>query len=158
MKRFLLLAMVMLSVFLMGASEKDNIYATSGSILTSSGDGLTWNNLGATSLTSNSTIRLSEGQMQMLTFSGTANAAEAQKRYVSVWIIDQDDNVPLSKSILYEKTMLFTDRTPDEIRADIPLLKLLEKHNEVREILKDKEGKPLKKIRLRDVQIRILSW
>ncbi len=83
---------------------------------------------------------------------------EVQKRYMSVWIIDQDENVPLDKSILHERSMVFTDKTPDEIRAGIALLDLLDAHNKVRAGLKDKEGKILKKIRLRDLQIVIKNW
>ncbi len=87
-----------------------------------------------------------------------AQAAEPQKRYISVWVIDQDENVPLDRSILYEKAMFFTDKTPDEIRADIPLANLLKKHNEYRITLKGKDDKILKPVRLRDIQIVIKNW
>ncbi len=161
MKKILIVLAVVFACFLMGASQ-DNLMVMDGTVLTSTGDqGVTW----STGTTGISTLAVTDASSYIyvdtaktLTWVPSANAAEPGKRYVSVWVIDQDENIPLDHSILYEQKMWFTDRTPDEIRAGIPLLLLVDKHNIYRETLKDKEGKPLKKVRLRDISIVIRNW
>ncbi len=148
MKKWFVVLIAVLCWPILWAGNSDNIMVTSGSVLTSTADTtMTWANPGITL----STSRVPSGQIVYA-------KDEILKRYISIWIIDQDENVPLDKSILYEKAMVFTDKTADEIRAGIPLLNLLETHNQKRLLLKDKEDKPLKKIRLRDLQIVIKTW
>jgi hypothetical protein len=155
--RMLLFALLAFCVFMVGASPQDNLTVTDGSYLVSTGDqAIAWST--ATTTLAVNDIMLASGGTGKYTLIAQANAADPGKRYISIWIIDQDENIPLNKSVLYEEKMIFTDKTPDEIRAGIPLLQLLEKHNVYRETLKDKEGKALKKIRLRDVQIVIRNW
>ncbi len=159
MKKWIVVLMMVFALALIGGSEGDNIRVVSGSILTSSGDqGTVWSTptLGATVTGPTSNAMFIGPGMKITTL--YASDKDTEKRYVSIWIIDQDENVPLDKSVLYEKAMVFTDKTPDELRAGIPLLSLLEKHNKVREGLKNKEDKPLKKIRLRDLQVIIRNW
>lgn len=151
MKRLILLAMVFLAAFMLGAKEESNTLVTSGTYLTSTGDTAKWE-----PFTAMPAIYLGSGTGSITITQ--SEAAEVARRYVSIWIIDQDENVPLEKSLIYEKTMLWTDKTPDELRADIPLNALLEKHNKLRETLKNKEDKPLKRIRLRDLQVIIRNW
>lgn len=158
MKKWVVALIVVLCWPILWAGNEDNLTFISGSVLTSTGDSegvftiptatqnILFANPAVTTWTSTSTNLVAIAKEEIL------------KRYISAWIIDQDENVPLEKSLIYEKTMLFTDKTPDEIRAGIPLLDLLDAHNKVRLGMKDKEGKTLKKIRLRDLQIVIKNW
>jgi hypothetical protein len=157
MKKAIVVFMALLLWPALFAGNSENISVTSGNVLTSSGDSATTWTTNASTFTSALALG-GAASARLATYTFVAEAAEPGKRYVSIWIIDQDETVPLENSILYEKPMVFTDKTPDEIRAGIPLLSLLETHNKFRETLKDKDGKVLKKIRLRDLQIIIRNW
>ncbi len=158
MKKLQKLLVVLIAVLcwpILWAGNSDNLVVTSGSVLTSTADhAMAWTNTGITLSTTTVSDHLAFYPKGQIVYAKD----ETLKRYISVWIIDQDENVPLSQSILYEKSMIFTDKTPDEIRAGIPLLELLEAHNKTRLQLKNKEDKSLKKIRLRDLQIVIKNW
>ncbi len=141
-------------VMLIGANLKDNVTVVgSDTILTTAEGNAAW------TTGTNTNIPLYYGTPGVYIRPGEAEAQDrSDKRYVSVWVLDQDENVPLDKSILYEKVMFFADKTKDEIKADIPLTKLLDKHNDYRVTLKDKNDKPLKKVRLRDISVVIRNW
>ena len=155
MKKWIVAFVVVAMWPILWAGTSDNLLVTSGTVYTSTGDMTGSWTLGSTAvLRASSPVTFAGGNFNVRSYADE----NPGKRYVSVWIIDQDVDVPLDKSLLYEERMIFTDRNADEIQAGIPLLKILADHNRVREGLKNKDGKPLKKIRLRDLQIVIRNW
>jgi hypothetical protein len=62
------------------------------------------------------------------------------KRYVQVFVVDPDPNVNLKESVLYKSEPFFTNETDMEIRHNLNLLTLLEKHNKKRVLMKDKQA------------------
>lgn len=62
------------------------------------------------------------------------------KRYVQVFVVDPDSNVPIKDSILYKSEQFFTDETDMEIRHGLNLTNLLDRHNSKRIKMRNKDA------------------
>jgi hypothetical protein len=105
------------------------------------------------------------------TLGGTANAVfyrseegTGGKRYVQIFIMDPDPQVPLKDSILYMSQPFLTDETDQELRAGLSVLKLIESHNKKRVTMKDKEQSKkfgrdiyLEPVKLRDIRLVVTT-
>lgn len=89
----------------------------------------------------------------------------SNRRIVQVFIADPNDNVPLEKSILHqdEKPHL-TDLTDQELFFEIDIKNALDKHNEYRVTLTDKEASKgknndvkLEKAKIRDLKMTVVT-
>lgn len=92
------------------------------------------------------------------------NADMSNRRIVQVYIADPNENVPLEKSLLFqdEKPHL-TDLTDQELFFEIDIKNILEKHNEYRVTVKDKESSEgknndvlLEKAKIRDLKMTVV--
>ncbi|MHA1371333.1 MAG: hypothetical protein ACTSRA_16645 [Promethearchaeota archaeon] len=85
--------------------------------------------------------------------------AEGKKRFVRVFIVDPDENVPVEDSLLYSSDEMMTDLNDMELYYEIDMKTILEEHNEKRVKMKDKEAsnKFGKDIFLEPVKIRDLT-
>lgn len=81
------------------------------------------------------------------------------KRYVQVFIVDPDDNVPIEQSVLYKSEPFFTDKTNRELWFDVEVKEILERHNKLRKSLIDKKAsrKYGKDIHLEEARIKDLK-
>ncbi len=73
------------------------------------------------------------------------------RRIVQIYVVDPDEAVPVDKALLYQDGPRLTDATDDELRYELNLPALLEKHN----VRRDELG--LEPARIRDVKIEIVT-
>ena len=86
------------------------------------------------------------------------------RRLVKVIIVDPNENVPLDKAVLYMGDEQLTDLTDTEIFYDLNIKELLNKHNEFRTNIIDKDASKsrdkdvyLEEIRIRDLKMVVLA-
>lgn len=103
---------------------------------------LTWNNNAITTLTYNQETPMSN------------------RRIVQVFIVDPNENIPLDKSLLYQsEEPFFTDLTDQELFFEIDIKGILDKHNEYRVTVTDKDKSSrdnqikLEKAKIRDLKM-----
>jgi hypothetical protein len=73
------------------------------------------------------------------------------RRIVQIYVVDPDEAVPVDKALLHHDGPRLTDATDDELRYELNLPALLEKHNAYRAELE------LEPARIRDVKIEIVT-
>jgi hypothetical protein len=87
--------------------------------------------------------------------------AKSTRRLVKVIIIDTDENVPLTKCVLYSGDEKLTDATDQELFFEIDIKNILDKHNEYRVTLKDKSVKErvenLEPVKIRDLRMVVVN-
>jgi len=85
----------------------------------------------------------------------------SDKRMVRVLIVDPDDQVPVDKSVLHDSKEILTDLTDEELFFEVDLKAALEKHNEYRKTLIDKDVKErtehLEAARIRDLKMLVVT-
>lgn len=89
---------------------------------------------------------------------------QTKRRIVQVFIVDNDDYVPLEKAVLYSGSQKLTDATDQELFFEIDVKALLEKHNQERVKMLNKKrsdsaGKDvfLEEIKIRDLIMNIVT-
>ena len=90
----------------------------------------------------------------------TTKANELSRRYVQVFIVDPDEEVPLEKAMLYTGTPKMTDMTNEELFFSLPVMDILKKHNEFRKAHQVEIGtkkKFLKEIRIKDLSMTVVT-
>jgi hypothetical protein len=93
------------------------------------------------------------------------NETAAKRRIVQVFIADPNENVPLDHSLLYQDDKPhLTDLTDQELFFDLDIKSILEKHNEYRVTVVDKdasEGKNkdimLEPAKVRDLRMTVVN-
>lgn len=87
-----------------------------------------------------------------------------QRRVVQVFIVDPDERVPLEKALLYQGEQKLTDATDRELFFEIDIKRLLDRHNEERVQILDKEATAksgrdvyLEPIRIRDLKMVVVN-
>ena len=88
----------------------------------------------------------------------------SQRRIVQVFIVDQDERVPLDSALLYQGEQMLTDATDKELFFEIDVKDLLERHNEQRAKILDKEASArlgrdvyLEPTRIRDLKMVVVT-
>ena len=88
----------------------------------------------------------------------------SQRRVVQIFIVDQDERVPLDDALLYLGEQELTDATDRELFFEIDVKDLLECHNEQRAEILDKEASArsgrdvyLEPIRIRDLKMVVVT-
>lgn len=81
------------------------------------------------------------------------------RRIVQVFIADPNENVPLDRSILYTGEQKLTDLNDTELFFEVPIKEILDRHNQYRVTVTDKEASKRagKDILLDPVKIRDLK-
>lgn len=86
------------------------------------------------------------------------------RRIVQVFIADANENIPLEKSLLYQDEKPFlTDLTDQELFFEIDIKSILDKHNEYRITVKDKDESTkdnpeyLEKAKIRDLKMTVVN-
>lgn len=86
---------------------------------------------------------------------------KTQRRIVQVFIMDPDENVPLTKALLYQGAQKVTDLTDQELFFEISVKDALDTHNAYRATLTDKSVKSktvhLEPIRIRDLRMTVVT-
>lgn len=89
--------------------------------------------------------------------------AEDKRRIVQVFIADTDPHIPLENAILYSGDQKLTDRTDEELFFELNIKELLDKHNDLRATIKDKELSSkdetvyMEPIRIRDLTMTVVT-
>lgn len=89
----------------------------------------------------------------------------SNRRIVQVYIADPNESVPLEKSLLYQDDAPhLTDLTDQELFFEIDIKNILDKHNEYRVTVKDKEASEgknndvmLEKAKIRDLKMTVVE-
>ena len=88
----------------------------------------------------------------------------SQRRIVQVFIVDQDERVSLDQVLLYRGEQELTDATDKELFFEIDVKDLLERHNEQRAKILDKEASArsgrdvyLEPTRIRDLKMVVVT-
>ena len=88
----------------------------------------------------------------------------SQRRVVQIFIVDQDERVPLDDALLYLGEQELTDATDKELFFEIDVKDLLERHNEQRAKIPDEETSArsgrdvyLEPIRIRDLKMVVVT-
>jgi hypothetical protein len=89
---------------------------------------------------------------------------KTKRRFVQVFIMDPNENVPLDKALLYKGDQKLTESTDQELFFDVNISDVLSKHNEFRKTCLDKEasrqsGKDiyLEPARIRDLAMTVVN-
>lgn len=87
--------------------------------------------------------------------------ANPARRLVRVLVVDPDDNVPTDKCLLHSGAEQFTDATDQELFFEIDIRSILEKHNEYRVTLVDRDvtdkERKLEPARIRDLKMVVVT-
>lgn len=85
----------------------------------------------------------------------------SSRRMVQVYIVDPDEQVPVSDSLVYKGDPKLTDLTDQELFYEIDILNLLKAHNTFRVTLFNKKVKErqerLEPIRIRDLSMLVVT-
>ena len=86
------------------------------------------------------------------------------RRIVQIFIADPDEHVPLDDALLYQGPQKLTDLTDEELFFEVPIMALLEEHNEKRagtlnKKATEKAGRDiyLDPIRIRDLKMTVVD-
>jgi len=83
------------------------------------------------------------------------------RRLVRVLVVDPNENIPLSDSVIYKGDELLTDLTDQELFFDISIQELLKTHNEKRVKIIDKRVKDrteyLEPAKIRDLKMVVVT-
>jgi hypothetical protein len=93
------------------------------------------------------------------------NPPMSTRRIVQVFIADTNDNIPLEKSLLYQdERPHLSDLTDQELFFDLDVKAILEKHNEYRVTVRDKQASEksskdimLEKAKIRDLKMTVVT-
>lgn len=87
--------------------------------------------------------------------------AETKRRIAQVFIVDPDENVPLSDCMIYKGEQQITDLTDQELFFELDIKALLEKHNAKRVKIINKNVKErtehLEPAKIRDLKMVVVS-
>lgn len=87
--------------------------------------------------------------------------AKSSRRLVKVVIVDPDEMVPMDKCVLYSGDETMTDLTDQELFFEIEIKSLLDKHNEERKKIVNKDIKErteyLEPIKVRDLKMVVVE-
>lgn len=100
-----------------------------------------------------------------ITATQTESESMSNRRIVQVFIADPNENVPLEKSLLYQdKEPHLTDLTDQELFFELDIKNILDKHNEYRVTVTDKEASEgknndvkLEKAKIRDLKMTVVT-
>lgn len=98
-------------------------------------------------------------QLDISTTISNQETPMSNRRIVQVFIVDPNENIPLEKSLLHQSEEPFlTDLTDQELFFEIDIKGILEKHNEYRVTVTDKdESSRDNQIKLEKAKIRDLK-
>lgn len=92
-----------------------------------------------------------------------ATNGKGKLRVVRVFLVDPDERVPMDKRVLHRTEEITTDATDQELFFGIPVQRLLQVHNDLRQSIKWKDegskgdAEPLKEIRIRDLVMSVTT-
>jgi len=89
------------------------------------------------------------------------NNTMSKRRLIQVFIVDPNEQVPLTDAILYQGEVHLTDLTDEELFFEIPVKELLAAHNEKREKIVDKKIKErteyLEPAKIRNLKMSVVT-